>query len=639
MQNKTKQPFLKKMSLCWRKFTFLEVDMKKSLPLMFLIFVCANANAQYYKIHYVAPADWNYFSNANEIIISTNSATTANVTISKSDGTVITSTLTATQGNPSVYRFTGSPTAQAVWPQKTVLNGAGLIISADQPISVNVRDIASDQIAGGDSFIKGNASLFSFGDAGIGTSFRVGYYRNTNAADLGYSIMAISDGTVVSVNGTVLVTLNAGQSYIIPSLTYAIGSLVAATKPSVMTVYKHNDNPGGCGDGSFDQIPPVSVLGTDYVVYRSSGTTTAEQNTVIACYANTVVTNTTYNAAGTVVTTTNTTLVSAGDFVTFSNGDGTNFGSTNRINATKNVAVYAGQAVSCEVDITSIAPLGSPCNGSTLSETYKFRDYNLKDLPYFGYVIIRNATAKVLINGADLEILSAARKQLGSTGLYLINFTSAQIANPNDILVTSTTPINLSMVQQGGGFSMSSIFSAFVQQPPTPTIIYNPSGLCPNFTAALTADSGYNVYQWYKDGVAISGATSRTYTAANPGVYTYSVLLACGDNIQSAPVSVVLCAVCYNNPNTTTAGVDTKHGITLLQRAGADNGNWPMIRKSAITALEANTKGFVVTRQTTSQINAILSPQEGMMTYDTDLGCLKIYDGTAWSCFSTPTCP
>ena len=106
---------------------------------------------------------------------------------------------------------------------------------------------------------------------------------------------------------------------------------------------------------------------------------------------------------------------------------------------------------------------------------------------------------------------------------------------------------------------------------------------------------------------------------------------------------------CYNLPNTATAGIETKHGVTLLQRAGADNGNWPMIRNSAHTVLESNIKGFVITRMTTLEIEGqttpsvilpkISNPQEGMMVYDTDAKCLKLYDGTAWSCFNTPTCP
>ena len=131
-----------------------------------------------------------------------------------------------------------------------------------------------------------------------------------------------------------------------------------------------------------------------------------------------------------------------------------------------------------------------------------------------------------------------------------------------------------------------------------------------------------------------------------PGTYYASFagfIVQCG-----APLSVIVYTVgsqeynancaCYNNPNTST-GVDTKHGITLLKRAGESSTSWPMLRKSAHTVLESNTKGFVITRLTTQQITNLASPQEGMMVYDIDATCLKIYDGTAWSCFNTAACP
>ena len=85
------------------------------------------------------------------------------------------------------------------------------------------------------------------------------------------------------------------------------------------------------------------------------------------------------------------------------------------------------------------------------------------------------------------------------------------------------------------------------------------------------------------------------------------------------------------------------HGITALGRAGADNGNWPMVRKGAWTALEAKTKGFVVNRiATTASVEAIANPVEGMMVYDEEADCLKINtDGTStgWKCFNTQACP
>ena len=113
-----------------------------------------------------------------------------------------------------------------------------------------------------------------------------------------------------------------------------------------------------------------------------------------------------------------------------------------------------------------------------------------------------------------------------------------------------------------------------------------------------------------------------------------------GQGVGASSNAAVNACICYNDPNTGTVGADTKHGITLLKRAGAtpQPDNWPMERKSAFTALESNTKGFVITRMTTAEINA-LTGQSGMMVYDTDLKCLKLFNGTAWSCFNTPTCP
>ena len=104
------------------------------------------------------------------------------------------------------------------------------------------------------------------------------------------------------------------------------------------------------------------------------------------------------------------------------------------------------------------------------------------------------------------------------------------------------------------------------------------------------------------------------------------------------------CSFCYKPAQTTGTALDTNHGITALGRAGADNSNWPMVRKGAWTALEAKTKGFVVNRLTDAQINAIPSTdlREGMMVYNITQDCLQInIDGTAagWKCFNTQTCP
>lgn len=154
-----------------------------------------------------------------------------------------------------------------------------------------------------------------------------------------------------------------------------------------------------------------------------------------------------------------------------------------------------------------------------------------------------------------------------------------------------------------------------------------------------------------------SGATSGTYnqpviqnlgntvgiTATTMGVPTIAGTGQAIDDSQNSSINNQCNFPCYKPAQTTGTILDTNHGITSLGRAGADNSNWPMVRKGAWTALESKTKGFVVNRiPTTAAVNAIANPVEGMMVYDEEADCLKINtDGTTtgWKCFNTPACP
>lgn len=116
---------------------------------------------------------------------------------------------------------------------------------------------------------------------------------------------------------------------------------------------------------------------------------------------------------------------------------------------------------------------------------------------------------------------------------------------------------------------------------------------------------------------------------------------------QNGAVRPSGCNTCSKPPATTGIGLETKHGITSLGRAGSNGDNWPMVRQGAWTALESKTKGFVLNRLTTAEINLIPAANlvEGMMVYDTTLNCLKVYTTTdngttyGWSCMNTQTCP
>src|SRR5690554_3535288 len=245
------------------------------LKLFFLVvffFSFFLAKSQYTNTHHIAPAPWQYWSNANEIVISTTEADTQDVTIDlfRSNGTFIT-TLTIPMGNSVIsYIFQGSPLAAPRNQVGTTYNDRGLIVEASAPVLVNLRNIASDTGGTDANNIKGNASLVSLGSEGIGTNFRLGYYRSSYGGLVSggpiYSVMAVENSTEVYINGVLLVNLNAGQSHMFQA---PMGALLSSSGPVVVNTGSYGDTPLGCGgsgqDGTFTQIAPVEVLGTQYM--------------------------------------------------------------------------------------------------------------------------------------------------------------------------------------------------------------------------------------------------------------------------------------------------------------------------------------------------------------------------------------
>lgn len=118
-------------------------------------------------------------------------------------------------------------------------------------------------------------------------------------------------------------------------------------------------------------------------------------------------------------------------------------------------------------------------------------------------------------------------------------------------------------------------------------------------------------------------------------------------NSKNSAVNDCVIPFCYKPGILDTGNTyPTQQGITALGRAGANNGNWPMVRQSAWTALESKEKGFVVNRViATVDLANITNPVEGMMIYDTEAKCMKVYTlksgdtAMAWHCMITPACP
>ncbi|MBV8325049.1 hypothetical protein [Chryseobacterium sp.] len=91
--------------------------------------------------------------------------------------------------------------------------------------------------------------------------------------------------------------------------------------------------------------------------------------------------------------------------------------------------------------------------------------------------------------------------------------------------------------------------------------------------------------------------------------------------------------VCTKPGTSGTPDGYTKLGITIQQKSAS----WPENIPNGFMAMEAKDKGFVITRvahvsQTPQPGDAIADPKEGMLLYDIQDKCVKLYNGTEWKC-------
>src|SRR5690606_3495433 len=79
------------------------------------------------------------------------------------------------------------------------------------------------------------------------------------------------------------------------------------------------------------------------------------------------------------------------------------------------------------------------------------------------------------------------------------------------------------------------------------------------------------------------------------------------------------------------SGVPTEFTKTGISDRDGAVGTWPGNVPNGFIAIQSADKGFVITRLSTAQING-LNAVEGMLVYDTDAQCIKLYNGTVWHC-------
>lgn len=70
--------------------------------------------------------------------------------------------------------------------------------------------------------------------------------------------------------------------------------------------------------------------------------------------------------------------------------------------------------------------------------------------------------------------------------------------------------------------------------------------------------------------------------------------------------------------------------VTLTYSQVKIGDNPDLIRGSSILELESTNKVLVITRMTSTQMNAVNTPHQGALVYNTDDNCVFMFDGTGW---------
>lgn len=538
----------------------------------------------------------------------------------------------------------------------TIMTGAaqGLIFQSDKSFYVNYRAQSGSQAG----------SVMTKGKAALGKEFRWGGTPTeipTTTPEIGnmLSIMATQNNTNVIIsnirpgttftNGTsstrlqgpaIQRVLNRGESFIL----YAPVSLNGLTAQDngwlgarVQSDYDISVTVGGLmqqGDANnnrdigLDQLVPVPQLGLEHAVMQGNGGS-SEKVVVIATEDDTKIY---VNGSTTAIAT----LALAGDYTiipaaSFQNGN-------MFLRSSKRVYIFHkiyGDTKTNTNSFMFIPPID--CFGQKeVNLIPDARRIGVTD--YVGTQLVVLAAAgtgnkpQVSLGTATLQSTETNGSALPGNAQWVTYRYS--VSEPGNIKVKSQSAIQAQIFGANSNAGFGGYYSGFGKSPVANITINNIYATACIGTSVLTTEAGLGTYQWYRNNIAIPGATSNTYTFSptnGDGVSaTYYVVVTVpgGCTIRSNEIRSEICP-CPKPGATGTPASYTDFGIST--RDTRTTANWPKDVPNGFIALESNSKGFVITRIASPE-TSVTNPVEGMLVYDTANECLKLYNGTSWKC-------
>jgi gliding motility-associated-like protein len=516
--------------------------MKQFLLIFLLTILGINVSAQRDTEHWIAPFYASTAVTQQALYLSTDSVTPFVATVYSNN--IALGTVTISKGSPQTYVVPANNIAATTPGEAFTVINKGLYIKADKPFYCTLRLVNSTQHA---------EVVTSKGKAGIGKEFFVANTpsvttRTTDNFTAG--VLATEDNTVVTATWSAITpitffgatpptnthtfTLNKGQSFIFaggigPAAPF-MGAKIVATKPITLTNGNVTGNFGNTTSSGtdiiLDQSVPLDRLGNEFAMVRTRSNTAneLEGGIVIATENNTAIY---LNGSTTPAATLN-----AGQWYRISGSSYIIQGGTQPnmyINTSKNVYLY--QLVSVNNDTAT-------CGFNYIPPLNCFLPRKIDEIGKVGEMPTGAGGASVVPSGTivKLNILTEA----GATVTYTVNGgapitpTAAQGPFPltgNTNWVTyAIQPITGNIAIQSnkavtaginGGHSTSGYGGYFAGFSSIPLIAKQTGDCIPGLV--LEVDDSYDTYQWFRNGIAIPGANSNSFTPTQSGNYTVRI--------------------------------------------------------------------------------------------------------------------
>ncbi len=578
--------------------------MKKIIPII-VFFFAINTFSQFSRIHYIPPVSAAAVvePQGQYMYISCPSSTPINFKIKAIGGAVTLGTVS--RDLPYIFYIGTGYNTQMIINQasvNTIKNNKGYIVEADNLVYVTVRMTATPL-----SYHAG--SIVSKGLAALGRQFRIGAFENIFAPSTTTShytfatILATANNTTISfgsikpgvqlinnaaaLNNPSNIVLNQGESFAM-----AVQGPLAANKNGLIgaSITSDKDIVVNCGsfagsnsntanlDIGMDQIVSAERTGTKYIFIKGGGINVTERPMIVADQNGTEVF---VNGNSTPIIT-----LSAGEYKSF---DGTDFSVNKNLFIETSKPAFAYQGIGSALDpanqnMAFVPPLscGTPKvinNIPLINQIGGLSNFtgavNIVTEVGSTLTFIVNGTNYTLASLSAIAAVSGPLSVPGNSQYETYIFTGLT----GNISVFSTSQVYLSYYGYSGFATYGGFYSGFTFDPEI-SFISPPSatglGCVGSVNLEVSALSAFDNFQWFKNGIAQTTATSNSYTPTSPGYYfVRGKITACGTAnlpFDSVEIPVSECPIDSDND-----GVNNNIDIDLnndgITNCAQSNGN------------------------------------------------------------------